>query len=217
MAFTSRVHGGKWKARIVWALVREQPQRFSALRRACPPVSDRTLTKRLRELEEWGVNLSPRVSGDSAKDGIQPDRTGRHAPPRNGGNGGLGARQSSCDQQCSGLENKPFGWVLVSRILVSNQLELASGMKQAWQPASRARQSRLLRPAAHLHLVESPASAVADWPWPRCFVPCWTASACRNPNEHRPYDGGTGRRSRRSSNRGRGHRASTARPVGFRV
>ena len=55
VAFTSRVLGGKWKARIVWALVREEPQRFSALRRACPPVSDRILTKELRELEEWGL------------------------------------------------------------------------------------------------------------------------------------------------------------------
>lgn len=39
----------------MWALVREEPQRFSALRRACPPVSDRILTKELRELEEWGL------------------------------------------------------------------------------------------------------------------------------------------------------------------
>lgn len=55
VAFTSRILGGKWKARIVWVLVREEPQRFSALRRACPPVSDRILTKELRELEEWGL------------------------------------------------------------------------------------------------------------------------------------------------------------------
>ena len=55
VAFTSRVLGGKWKARIVWALVRSEPLRFSELRRACPPVSDRILTKELRELEEWGL------------------------------------------------------------------------------------------------------------------------------------------------------------------
>jgi DNA-binding HxlR family transcriptional regulator len=60
VAFTSRILGGKWKARIVWALVRNEPQRFSALRRACPPVSDRILTKELRELEEWGL-ISRRV------------------------------------------------------------------------------------------------------------------------------------------------------------
>jgi DNA-binding HxlR family transcriptional regulator len=55
VAFTSRILGGRWKARIVWALVRNEPLRFSALRRACPPVSDRILTKELRELEEWGL------------------------------------------------------------------------------------------------------------------------------------------------------------------
>ena len=55
VAFTSRILGGKWKARIVWALARNEPLRFSALRRACPPVSDRILTKELRELEEWGL------------------------------------------------------------------------------------------------------------------------------------------------------------------
>ncbi|WP_420237459.1 winged helix-turn-helix transcriptional regulator [Telmatobacter bradus] len=55
VAFTSRILGGKWKSRIVWALVRNEPLRFSALRRACPPVSDRILTKELRELEEWGL------------------------------------------------------------------------------------------------------------------------------------------------------------------
>jgi DNA-binding HxlR family transcriptional regulator len=55
VAFTSRILGGKWKARIVWALVRTEPLRFSEVRRACPPVSDRILTKELRELEEWGL------------------------------------------------------------------------------------------------------------------------------------------------------------------
>ena len=39
----------------MWALVRDEPLRFSALRRACPPVSDRILTKELRELEAWGL------------------------------------------------------------------------------------------------------------------------------------------------------------------
>lgn len=55
VAFTSRILGGKWKARIIWALVRTEPLRFSEVRRACPPVSDRILTKELRELEEWGL------------------------------------------------------------------------------------------------------------------------------------------------------------------
>ena len=55
VALTSRILGGRWKPRIVWALVRNEPLRFSALRRACPPVSDRILTKELRELEAWGL------------------------------------------------------------------------------------------------------------------------------------------------------------------
>jgi len=55
VAFTSRILGGKWKARIVWALVRTEPLRFSEVRRACPPVSDRILTKELRELEALGL------------------------------------------------------------------------------------------------------------------------------------------------------------------
>jgi len=55
VTFTSRILGGKWKARIVWALVRNEPLRFSEIRRACPPVSDRILTKELRELAECGL------------------------------------------------------------------------------------------------------------------------------------------------------------------
>ncbi len=55
VAFTSRILGGKWKARIIWALVRTEPLRFSDVRRACPPISDRILTKELRELEAWGL------------------------------------------------------------------------------------------------------------------------------------------------------------------
>lgn len=55
VAFTSKILGGRWKPRIVWALIRNEPLRFSELRRACPPVSDRILTKELRELERWGL------------------------------------------------------------------------------------------------------------------------------------------------------------------
>jgi len=55
VTFTSRVVGGKWKARIVWALLRNETLRFSELRRACPPISDRILSKELKELEGWGL------------------------------------------------------------------------------------------------------------------------------------------------------------------
>ena len=55
VAFATRVIGGKWKPRIVWALIRSETVRFSALRRACPPISDRILSKELRDLEGWGL------------------------------------------------------------------------------------------------------------------------------------------------------------------
>ena len=55
VAFTTRVIGGKWKARIVWALIRKDNLRYSELRRACPPISDRILSKELKELEDWAL------------------------------------------------------------------------------------------------------------------------------------------------------------------
>lgn len=53
--FTSRVIGGRWTAKIVHSLLRNQKLRFSELRRACPPISDRILSKELKELETWGL------------------------------------------------------------------------------------------------------------------------------------------------------------------
>ncbi|WBO23833.1 winged helix-turn-helix transcriptional regulator [Sphingomonas abietis] len=47
--------GGKWKARIVWALTRNDVLRFAELRRACPPISDRMLSRELKELEGCGL------------------------------------------------------------------------------------------------------------------------------------------------------------------
>ena len=55
VAFATRVIGGKWKPRIVWALLRTERVRFSALRRACPPISDRILSRELKELEAAGL------------------------------------------------------------------------------------------------------------------------------------------------------------------
>lgn len=55
VTFTTRIMGGKWKARIVWALTRSDVLRFSELRRSCPPISDRILSKELKELESWGL------------------------------------------------------------------------------------------------------------------------------------------------------------------
>ena len=54
VAFTSRVLGGRWKARIIWALMREGTLRFSEIRAACPPISDRILSLELKELAAWG-------------------------------------------------------------------------------------------------------------------------------------------------------------------
>ncbi|HEY9683496.1 MAG TPA: helix-turn-helix domain-containing protein [Oculatellaceae cyanobacterium] len=49
--FTTRVLGGKWKPRLIWLLIRQKTLRFSELRKGCPPISDRILTKELKELE----------------------------------------------------------------------------------------------------------------------------------------------------------------------
>ena len=55
MTFTSRITGGRWKAKIVWVLLRNETLRYSEVRRACPPISDRILSKELKELESWGL------------------------------------------------------------------------------------------------------------------------------------------------------------------
>jgi len=55
VAFTTRVLGGKWKPRIVWALIRNEKLRYSEVRKACPPISDRILSKELKDLEAWGL------------------------------------------------------------------------------------------------------------------------------------------------------------------
>jgi len=55
VAFTSRILGVGGGKGYPGALVRDEAQRFSALRSANPPVSDPDPhTKELRELEEWG-------------------------------------------------------------------------------------------------------------------------------------------------------------------
>lgn len=55
VTFTSRVLGGRWSAKIVWSLLRQEKLRFSELRRSCPPISDRILSKELKGLENWGI------------------------------------------------------------------------------------------------------------------------------------------------------------------
>jgi len=46
--------GKRWTGAIVWALT-ERPQRFGELLKAVPGLSDRLLSRRLRELEDEGL------------------------------------------------------------------------------------------------------------------------------------------------------------------
>lgn len=42
---------GRWKPTILWLLLRDEPLRFSALKRLIPDISERMLTAALKELE----------------------------------------------------------------------------------------------------------------------------------------------------------------------
>ena len=55
VTLTTFVMGGKWKTRIVWVLIQSEPLRYSEIRSACPPISDRILSKELKELEQLGL------------------------------------------------------------------------------------------------------------------------------------------------------------------
>jgi len=47
--------GGKWKLVILYQLVSHETRRFNELRRALPTITQRTLTRQLRELENDGL------------------------------------------------------------------------------------------------------------------------------------------------------------------
>lgn len=47
--------GGKWKGMIVYQLLASEPRRFNALKRDVGSVTQRMLTKQLRELEDDGL------------------------------------------------------------------------------------------------------------------------------------------------------------------
>jgi DNA-binding HxlR family transcriptional regulator len=52
---TLAVIGGKWKAQLVFHMSRGGAQRFAELRRKTPGISERVLTRQLRELESDGI------------------------------------------------------------------------------------------------------------------------------------------------------------------
>lgn len=52
---TLKVLGGKWKPIILYHLSRQTVMRFSDLRRSMPSITERMLTKQLRELEKDGL------------------------------------------------------------------------------------------------------------------------------------------------------------------
>lgn len=54
VAATVNVIGGKWKPTILFH-VKDGPQRFNALRRLMPQITQRMLTLQLRALEEDGI------------------------------------------------------------------------------------------------------------------------------------------------------------------
>jgi DNA-binding HxlR family transcriptional regulator len=51
---TLRVLGGKWKILILWN-IRDQPKRFSELKRLIPEISEKILIQQLRDLEKDGI------------------------------------------------------------------------------------------------------------------------------------------------------------------
>jgi DNA-binding HxlR family transcriptional regulator len=51
---TLGVLGGKWKILILWN-IREEPKRFSELKRLIPTISEKVLIQQLRDLEKDGI------------------------------------------------------------------------------------------------------------------------------------------------------------------
>ncbi len=70
---TMEIIGGKWTA-VILAHLKEQPRRFSELRRLIPDISEKMLTQRLRAMEAEGI-VSRRVLADTPPH-VEYDLTG---------------------------------------------------------------------------------------------------------------------------------------------
>ncbi len=77
---TLKVLSGRWKVLIIQFLL-ERPRRFGELSRCLGPVSARTLTKQLRELEEDGLILRKDFEQISPKVEYSVSELGKMAEP----------------------------------------------------------------------------------------------------------------------------------------
>lgn len=52
--YTQKIFAGKWKITIIW-LLKNEPRRYSEIKKFLSDISQGSLTKQLRELEEDGI------------------------------------------------------------------------------------------------------------------------------------------------------------------
>ena len=70
VACCAEIIGAKWTALLVHDLS-EGPRRFSELEYSCSGISPRTLSERLRLLEQEGLVLPPQLQRDAAARGVR--------------------------------------------------------------------------------------------------------------------------------------------------